>query len=295
MVGTFRTRPSTTAHSLGEVRYIGTASTGRRHRTGKKSRWTAGETLACSFLLPRQRLAVPRLRPAAVLRRQRRADRHALDGLVRRHPHHLGQPRSSPAPEVVVVPTGAFQACWRWVVDRTQTTRGPTVRFFAPVVRRQGRARSRSPMARSPRRRSNVTDLGAIVATLGTCTITSALNFVAGRRHHRGNRAERRHRRWGRGLRTSVLTLTLEDTWYDICQLHRERGRRPRGGAAELAASSLARRLEWNISLATTYKGSRASSPTACCAARPWCTLACATCSSTPARAPATRPTSCRR
>ena len=54
------------------------------------------------------------------------------------------------------------------------------------------------------------------MATLGTCTITSALNFAPGV-VITGAIGLNAVTDVGAGLRTSVLTLTLEDTWYDVC------------------------------------------------------------------------------
>ena len=83
------------------------------------------------------------------------------------------------APAVpVTVPAGAVKARWRWVVDRAQTT-APTLYFSAPSVRRQTQTVEIADGAITAAK-ANFTDLGALVATLGTCTITSSLNFADG-------------------------------------------------------------------------------------------------------------------
>ena len=78
----------------------------------------------------------------------------------------------------VTVPAGAVKARWRWVVDRAQTT-APTLYFSAPSVRRQTQTVEIADGAITAAK-ANFTDLGALVATLGTCTITSSLNFADG-------------------------------------------------------------------------------------------------------------------
>ena len=78
----------------------------------------------------------------------------------------------------ITAPAGAVKARWRWVVDRAQTT-APTLYFSAPVVRRQTQTVEIADGAITAAK-ANFTDLGALVATLGTCTITSSLNFADG-------------------------------------------------------------------------------------------------------------------
>ena len=56
---------------------------------------------------------------------------------------------------------------------------GADVCFFAPSVRRQTQTVEIADGAITAAK-ANFTDLGAVVATLGTCTITSSLNFADG-------------------------------------------------------------------------------------------------------------------
>ncbi|MFO1141186.1 MAG: phage tail protein [Amaricoccus sp.] len=78
----------------------------------------------------------------------------------------------------VTVPAGAWTARWRWVVDRAQTT-ALVLLFSAPVVRRQAQTVEIADGAITAAK-ANFSDLGAVCATLGSCTITSALNFADG-------------------------------------------------------------------------------------------------------------------
>ena len=70
-----------------------------------------------------------------------------------------------------------------WVVPRlvvkTDETASAYVRFWAPVIRRQTKSVEIADGAITAEK-ANFADLGAVVATLGTCTITSQLNFADG-------------------------------------------------------------------------------------------------------------------
>jgi hypothetical protein len=120
----------------------------------------------------------------------------------------------SRGPEVVVVPTDAAYARWRWAVDREETST-TLVRFAAPLIRRQSPAIEIADGAVTAPK-IDVSDLGAIVATLGTCTITSALNFAPGV-VITGALGLNAVSDIGLAERTSLLTLSIDDVWNDLC------------------------------------------------------------------------------
>ena len=111
------------------------------------------------------------------------------------------------------MPTGAVSAVWRWVVDRTNTT-SRMVRFMGPTVRRQSQTVEIADGAITAEK-ANFSDLGAVVATLGSCTITSSLNFADGV-VVTGAVALNAISDIAAANRTSLLTLSSEDTWYDV-------------------------------------------------------------------------------
>ena len=200
------------SRSLGELRYIGTSSTGSAVSTGKTFAVVAGDKLACSFQLKSQ------------------------DGTFRAYAQlqffdRLGTSLSlfsfgitvssstgfiNVAPAITTVPAGAVSAVWRWVVDRTNTT-SSMVRFMGPQVRRQSQTVEIADGAITAEK-ANFSDLGAVVATLGSCTITSALNFADGV-VVTGAVALNAITDIAAANRTSLLTLTNEDTWYDVASL----------------------------------------------------------------------------
>jgi hypothetical protein len=117
--------------------------------------------------------------------------------------------------KVTVTPAaGAVAGRWRFTVNRASTT-SAHVRFFAPSIRRQSQSVEIADGAITAEK-ANFTDLGALVATLGTCTITSALNFADGV-VLTGAIAANAVSDIGVGLRDSLLTVALDDTWYDVC------------------------------------------------------------------------------
>jgi hypothetical protein len=201
------------ANSIGEVRYIGTSHSGNAVATGLKFPVRAGETLACSFRCRGN---------GAQYRAYAQLQFFDVAGVPVPTPSTVSfgitltasAATLAPAAEVVVVPAGAAQACWRWVVDRTQTT-SAYVRFSAPTVRRQAGAIEIADGAITAPK-INVTDLGAVVATLGTCTITSALNFAPGV-VVTGAIGANAVSDIGLSLRSTVLNLASDDTWYDVC------------------------------------------------------------------------------
>ena len=152
------------------------------------------------------------------------------------------------APAVTTVPTGAVKAVWRWVVDRTNTT-STMVRFAAPTVRRQSQTVEIADGAITAEK-ANFSDLGAVVATLGSCTITSALNFADGV-VVTGAVALNAISDIAAANRTSILTLTNEDTWYDVASL----AVTVADGATVLVTglATVDRASEWNTSYASNY------------------------------------------
>ena len=91
------------------------------------------------------------------------------------------------------------------------------VRFMAPSVRRQSQTVEIADGAITAEK-ANFSDLGAVVATLGSCTITSSLNFADGV-VVTGAVALNAITDVGAASRTSTLTLTNENTWYTVASL----------------------------------------------------------------------------
>lgn len=116
-------------------------------------------------------------------------------------------------PAVGIVPAGAVTGRWRWVVDRVLST-GAGVRFLAPQLRKQTPTVLIEDGAITADK-ILVSDLGAIAATLGTCTITSALNLAPGV-VVTGALALNSVTDVGAGVRESLLTISSDDTWYDV-------------------------------------------------------------------------------
>ena len=195
--------------SLGEVRYIGTSSTGSAVSTGTPFAVVPGDKLACTFQVKSQDGT---FRAYAQVQFFDRAGAH-----VSIFSFGITQSTSTGiftvAPAVTTVPTGAISAVWRWVVDRTNTT-SSMVRFAAPSARRQSQTVEIADGAITAEK-ANFSDLGAVVATLGSCTITSSLNFADGV-VVTGAVALNAISDIAAANRTSLLTLSSEDTWYDV-------------------------------------------------------------------------------
>ena len=123
------------------------------------------------------------------------------------------------------------------------------VRFAAPTVRRQSQTVEIADGAITAEK-ANFSDLGAVVATLGSCTITSALNFADGV-VVTGAVALNAISDIAAANRTSILTLTNEDTWYDVASL----AVTVADGATVLVTglATVDRASEWNTSYASNY------------------------------------------
>ena len=162
------------SYSLGEVRWVGTGTTGNAISTGAPFAVNAGDKLACSFQVRSQ---------AGTFRAYAQLQFFNASG-VQVSIFSFGITSSTTtsfvnvAPAITTVPVGAVTAVWRWVVDRANTT-SSMVRFMGPRVRRQSPTVEIADGAITAEK-ANFSDLGAVVATLGTCTITSALNFADG-------------------------------------------------------------------------------------------------------------------
>lgn len=129
---TFTSGVPADARSLGEVRYVGTGTTGSAVTFGKMFPVSPGDSLAVSF---RMRGNGSPYRAYAQLQWFNASDESIST-------NSFGVTSTStaatvaPATEVLAVPAGAFKARWRWVVDRASTS-SSYVRFFAPMARRQ--------------------------------------------------------------------------------------------------------------------------------------------------------------
>ena len=200
------------SYSLGEVRWVGTGTTGNAISTGAPFAVNAGDRLACSFQIRSQ---AGTFRAYAQLQFFNASGVQVsifsfgitlttIDRLRQCRPgdHHR--------------PVGAVTAVWRWVVDRANTT-SSMVRFMGPRVRRQSPTVEIADGAITAEK-ANFADLGAVVATLGTCTITSALNFADGV-VVTGAVALNAISDIGAASRTSPLTLSNENQWYTLCSL----------------------------------------------------------------------------
>ena len=119
---------------------------------------------------------------------------------------------------VIETPAEAAWAIPRWVV-KTDETASSYVRFWAPVVRRQSKSVEIADGAITAEK-ANFTDLGAVVATLGTCTITRALNFADGVvvTDAIGLNAVTDV---GAAVRETNLVIASLDSWEDVCSFHR--------------------------------------------------------------------------
>ena len=200
------------SRSLGELRHIGTSRTGSAVSTGETFAVVAGDKLACSFQLKSQ------------------------DGTFRAYAQlqffdRLGTSLSlfsfgitvssstgfiNVAPAITSVPAGAVSAVWRWVVDRSIRPRR-WCGSWGRQVRRQSQTVEIADGAITAEK-ANFSDLGAVVATLGSCTITSSLNFADGV-VVTGAVALNAITDVGAASRTSTLTLTNENTWYTVASL----------------------------------------------------------------------------
>ena len=115
---------------------------------------------------------------------------------------------------VIETPAEAAWAIPRWVV-KTDETSSAYVRFWAPVIRRQSKSVEIADGAVTAEKAS-FADLGAVVATLGTCTITSALNFADGV-VVTGAIGLNAVTDVGAAIRETNLVIASLDTWEDIC------------------------------------------------------------------------------
>lgn len=115
---------------------------------------------------------------------------------------------------VIEVPALAVTACWRFVVARASTA-SAFARFFRPVARRQSSVVEIKDGAITAAK-ANISDLGALVATLGTCTITSALNFAPGV-VVTGALGLNAVSDIGASVRDSALVIAADDSWTTVC------------------------------------------------------------------------------
>ena len=106
-----------------------------------------------------------------------------------------------------------------WAVPRlvvkTDETASSYVRFWAPVIRRQTKSVEIADGAITAEK-ANFADLGAVVATLGSCTITSALNFADGV-VVTGAIGLNAVTDVGAAVRETNLVIASLDTWEDVC------------------------------------------------------------------------------
>jgi hypothetical protein len=199
------------AKSLGEVRYTGTGTTGFAILSGQAFPVDDGDKLVVSWQM-RGDGTNPYLGYVQLQFFDRAGA--SLGAFSPWTPEQSAVLAIQSRTGVLTVPAGAITARWRWVVTRASTP-SSMVRFFAPVVRRQTPTVQIADGAITAEK-ANFSDLGAVVATLGSCTITSSLNFAEGV-VLTGAIGLNAVTDTGAGVRTSLLTIANDDQWYDLC------------------------------------------------------------------------------
>ena len=199
------------AKSLGEVRYTGTGTTGFAILSGQAFPVDDGDKLVVSWQM-RGDGTNPYLGYVQLQFFDRAGA--SLGAFSPWTPEQSAVLAIQSRTGVLTVPAGAITARWRWVVTRASTP-SSMVRFFAPVVRRQTPTVQIADGAITAEK-ANFSDLGAVVATLGSCTITSSLNFADGV-VLTGAIGLNAVTDTGAGVRTALLNIANDDQWYDLC------------------------------------------------------------------------------